>query len=121
MDTPLEESTPRKKGILDTAKGYLVNVLGATRSKVEDFSAEVEYRTFRMLWLVVWALVGITSVWFAVLFGMLTVIFGFHLPPRYAFGIPSLVFLLVGLIAAGMFWKTKRSHRKPERPRPDRT
>ena len=115
MDTPPDEGTPRPPGILEAAKGYVVNVLGATRAKVEDFSAEVEYRTFRMLWLVVWALVGITSVWLAVMFAMLTVIFGFHLPPRYAFGIPCLTFLLVGLIAVFMFLKTKRSHRKHER------
>jgi hypothetical protein len=119
MDTPVDEGTPRRRGILDTAKGYLVNVLGATRAKVEDFSAEVEYRTFRMLWLIVWAVVGVTSVWLAAMFATLTVIFGFHLPPKYAFGIPSLSFLLVGLIAAIMFQKTKRSHRKQERKQPD--
>lgn len=121
MDTPLEENAPRRRGILDAAKGFVVNVLGATRSKVEDISAEVEYRTFRILWLTVWALVGVTSVWLAVMFAMLTVIFGFHLPPKYAFGIPSLVFLLVGLIAAGMFLKTKHSHRKHAPERPDRS
>lgn len=64
------------------AKGFVVNVLGATRAKVEDISAEVEYRAFRILWLVVWSLVAITSVWLAVVFGMLTVILGFHLPPN---------------------------------------
>jgi len=47
-------------------------------------------------------------------FGMLTVIFGFHLPPIYAFGIPCLVFLVVGLVSAAMFLKTKRSRRKHE-------
>jgi hypothetical protein len=86
MEPPIEEGAPRRKGILETAKGFVTNVPGATRSKVEDFSAEVEYRTFRVLWLVVWTLVGITSLWLAVMFAMLTVIFGFHLPPKYAFG-----------------------------------
>src|SRR5262245_16379551 len=114
MDTPLDECVPRQRGILETAKGYVATVLGATRAKVDDFSAEVEYRTFRMLWLVVWALVGITSIWLAVIFATLTVIFGFHLPPKYVFGIPSLVFLVVGLVAAGMFQKTKRSRRENE-------
>lgn len=114
MDTPLEEDVPRRRGILDMAKGFVVNVLGATRAKVEDISAEVEYRAFRILWLVVWSLVAITSVWLAVVFGMLTVIFGFHLPPIYAFGIPCLVFLVVGLVSAAMFLKTKRSRRKHE-------
>jgi hypothetical protein len=112
MDPTPAEETSRRPGILEKAKGYIVNVLGATRSKVDDFSAEVEFRTFRILWLTVWALVGITSLWFAVLFAVLTVIFGFHLPPKYAFGIPSLSFLLLGLVAVVMFMKTKHSHRK---------
>jgi hypothetical protein len=113
MDATPHEEAPRRPGIIEKAKGYIVSVLGATRSKVDDFSAEVEYRTFRILWLTVWALVGITSLWFAVMFAMLTVIFGFHLPPKYAFGIPSLTFLLLGLVAVVMFLKTKHSHRKP--------
>jgi hypothetical protein len=45
----------------------------------------------------------------------LTVIFGFHLPPKYAFGVPALSFLLLSLISLGMFQKTKRSRRKRER------
>jgi uncharacterized membrane protein YuzA (DUF378 family) len=115
MDTPLEGEAPRRKSILDTAKSYVVTVLGATRSKVDDFSAEVEYRTFRIIWMAVWGLIGITSFWIAILLGALTVIFGFHLPPKYAFGIPSLFFLIVGLGALAMFQKTKRSRRKRER------
>lgn len=115
MDTPLEGEAPRRRGILETAKGYVTNVLGATRAKVDDFSAEVEYRAFRMLWLTVWAIVGITSLWFALLLGVLTIIFGFHLPPKYAFGIPSLTFFIVSLVALLMFQKTKRSKRKQAR------
>lgn len=115
MDTPIQEGTPRRKGMLETAKGYVANMLGATRAKVDDFSAEVEFRTFRMLWLTVWAIVGITSLWFGLLLGVLTIIFGFHLPPKYAFGIPSLTFFVVSLVALFMFQKTKRSQRKHAR------
>lgn len=118
MDTPLDEGTPRRKGILETAKSYVTTVLGATRARVDDFSAEVEYRAFRMLWLAVWGLIGITSLWFALLMGVLTIIFGFHLPPKYAFGIPSLTFFVVSLVALVMFQKTKRSRRKHERTDP---
>jgi len=115
MDTPIQEGMPRRKGVLETAKGYVANMLGATRAKVDDISAEVEFRTFRILWLTVWAIVGITSLWFGLLLGVLTIIFGFHLPPKYAFGIPSLTFFLVSLVAIIMFQKTKRSKRKPVR------
>lgn len=120
MDNESADEIPRRKSIGEAAKGWIANVLGATRSRVEDFSAEVEYRTFRIVWLIVWALVGITSLWLAVTFAMLTVIFGFHLPPRYAFGIPSLTFLLLGLVAVVMFLKTKHSRRKhpPANSRP---
>ncbi len=120
METPIEEGAPRRKGVLETAKGYVANVLGATRAKVDDFSAEVEYRTFRILWLTVWAIVGITSLWLAVLMAVLTVIFGFHLPPKYAFGIPSLIFFAVSLVALIMFQKTKRSRRRREPADPAR-
>jgi uncharacterized membrane protein YqjE len=115
MDTPLEGEPPRRKGIVDTIKGYATTMLGATRSKVDDISAEVEYRTLRLVWMLVWGLVGITSLWFALMLGVLTVIFGFHLPPKYAFGMPALAFLLLSLISLAMFQKTKRSQRKRER------
>jgi len=115
MDTPLEGETPRRKGILDTVKTYAATIMGATRSKVDDISAEVEYRTFRILWMAVWGLAAITSLWFALLMGVLTIIFGFHLPPKYAFGFPALSFFLLSLVSFGMFQKTKRSRRKRER------
>jgi uncharacterized membrane protein YuzA (DUF378 family) len=115
MDTTPADETPRRRGVLDAAKGWIATALGATRSKVDDISAEVEYRTFRIIWMAVWGLVGITSLWLAVMLSVLTVIFGFHIPPKYAFGIPALFFLLVGLVAVALFQKTKRSRRKPER------
>lgn len=111
MNTPADE-TPRRKGIVESVKGYAANALGATRSKVDDFSAEVEYRTFRILWMAVWALAGFVSLSLAISFAMLTVIFGFGLPPKYAFGIPAVVFFVVGLIAVLMFLKTRHSRRR---------
>lgn len=119
MDTPLEGEAPRRRGILDSIKGLAANVLGATRSRVEEISAEVEYRTFRILWLAVWAVVGITSLWLGLLMAVLTIIFGFHLPPKYAFGIPCLAFFAMSLVAFLMFQKTKRSRRKREDGEPD--
>jgi hypothetical protein len=112
MDNPSAQEAPRRKSVIESVKGYIVSALGATRSKVDDFSAEVEYRTFRILWLAIWALVGFVSLSLAVSFAMLTVIFGFGLPPKYAFGIPAGVFFLVGAVAVVMFQKTKHSRRK---------
>jgi hypothetical protein len=40
---------------------------------------------------------------------MLTIIFGFDLPPRYAFGIPALVLLAVGAFGVIMFRFKKAS------------
>lgn len=112
VNTPPEENT-RRKGLIESAKGYAASALGATRARVDDFSAEVEYRTFRILWMTVWAVAGFVSLSLAVSFAMLTVIFGFGLPPRYAFGIPAVVFLVVGMIASLMFLKAKHSRRRP--------
>lgn len=120
MEPTSPQEPPRRKGVIEAIKGYVVNALGATRSRVDDFSAEVEYRAFRILWLIVWALVGITSASIAVTFAMLTVIFGLHLPAKYTFGIPALLFTVVSLVALVMFQKTKRSRRKPEPANPRR-
>ncbi|HET6348613.1 MAG TPA: phage holin family protein [Candidatus Krumholzibacteria bacterium] len=111
MNTPPDE-TPRKKGILDSAKNYAANALGATRAKVDDFGAEVEYRSLRILWMVVWSIVGVVSACLGITFAMLTVIFGFHLPPKYAFGIPAVVFLLVGMASLLMFLRAKHTRRR---------
>jgi len=110
-DAPQLE-TPRLKGLVETIKAYAAGALGATRSRVDDFSAEVEFRTFRILWLIVWTLVAISSLSLAVALGVLTIIFGFHLPPKYMFGIPSLVFLVIAVVAMVMFQRTKHSRRK---------
>jgi len=108
-----EEEAPRRKGLIESIKSYAANVLGATRSRVDDFSAEVEYRSLRLLWMVVWSLVGLTSLCLAAGFAVLTVIFGFHLPPKYAFGIPALIFFVLALISLVMFQKTRLTKRRP--------
>ena len=100
---------PPRRGILGTVKDYVVNVMGATRSRVEDFSAEVEHRVFRLVWMLIWTAAATVCLSFALMFGMLTVIFGLHLPPLYAFGIPMLVFLVVGLVSVLMLQRTRHS------------
>jgi uncharacterized membrane protein YqjE len=112
MDQPAANEMPRRRGILETIKRFVTGVVGATAEKVEEVSAEVQHRTLRIMWMIVWTLVAATSIWLAVCFAMLTVIFGFGLPPRYAFGIPALVFLAVGAVAVLMFQKAKGSRRR---------
>jgi uncharacterized membrane protein YqjE len=109
METNTSEA-PRR-GVLGNLKDYVINVLGATRTRVEIFSAEVEHRVFRLLWMLIWIAAATMSLTFALIFGMLTVMFGLHLPPLYAFGIPMAVFLLVGLVSVVMFQKAKHSKR----------
>jgi uncharacterized membrane protein YqjE len=111
MDQPTRDDAPRRKGVIETIKGFIADVVGATRTRVDDFSAEVQHRAVRLLWMLIWTLVAATSLWLAVCFAMLTVIFGFGLPPKYAFGIPALVFLVVGLTAVWMFRRAKFSKR----------
>jgi len=112
MDHTDAEDVPRRRGILDTIKGLAANMLGATRDRVEDLSAEVQHRALKILWLVIWSLAGAVSLWLAVCFAMLTVIFGFDLPPKYAFGIPTLVFFAVALVSFVMFKRAKASKRE---------
>ena len=112
MDHTTADETPRRHGIVEKVKGLLAGMLGATRDKVEEVSAEVQHRAFRLLWMIVWSLVGAVSLWLALCFAMLTVIFGFGLPPKYMFGIPALVFVLVGGVSVLMFQRAKSSKRK---------
>ena len=112
MDHTNAEEAPRRRGVLETVKGFVANLLGATRERVEDLSAEVQHRALKILWLIIWSLVGVVSLWFAVCFAMLTVIFGFDLPPKYAFGIPALVFLALALVSFVMFKRAKGSKRE---------
>lgn len=112
MDHTEAEGAPRRRGMLYTIKGFVANMLGATRERVEDLSAEVQHRALKVLWLTIWSVVGAVSLWLALCFAMLTVIFGFDLPPKYAFGIPALVFLAVSLVAFVMFKRAKQSRRE---------
>jgi hypothetical protein len=114
MNESFADASPQRRGVIGQIKDYLVNVLGATRDRMETFTAEVEHRVFRLIWMIVWALAGVVCLGLALVFAMLTVIFGLDLPPLYAFGIPMLVFLLVGAVALVMFKKTKSSKRAPE-------
>lgn len=112
MNHTTADETPRRRGILETLKGLVGTMLGATRTRVEDISAEVQHRALKILSLAIWTVVGATSLWLALCFAMLTVIFGFHLPPKYAFGIPAAVFLAVGLLSVVMFKRAKQSRRE---------
>jgi hypothetical protein len=103
---------PGRRGVLGAVKGFVINALGATRERVEDFSAEVQHRSLKILWLIIWSVVGAVSMWLALCLAVLTIIFGFDLDPRYAFGIPTLIFLVVGLLSFVMFKRTKQSHRE---------
>lgn len=112
--TNTDEEAPRRRGILETAKGFVAGVLGATQEKVEQVSAEVQHRTIKILFMIIWMVVAAMSLWLGVCFAMLTVIFGFGFSPKYAFGIPAVTFLLVGGVAALMFLKSKNSKRKKD-------
>ena len=107
-----EEMPRRRGGIFENIKGFVINALGATRDRVEDISAEVQHRTLKILFLVIWAVVGAVSLWLALCFAVLTIIFGFGFSPKLAFGIPTLVFVAVGLISFVMFKRAKGSKRE---------
>ncbi len=102
----------KRPGFFDTIKSYFAGVIGTTRARVDDFSAEVEHRIFRIVAMVLWSLVAFASLSLGLGFAVLTVIFGFDLPPRYAFGIPAGIFLLMGLVAVVML-RRARSAKRP--------
>ncbi len=64
---------------------------------------------FRLLGMLIWGAIAFTCLSLGLVFAVLTIIFGFHLPPKYAFGIPALVFLGVGVVGAIMFRVKKAS------------
>ncbi|HEX6792165.1 MAG TPA: phage holin family protein [Candidatus Krumholzibacteria bacterium] len=107
-----EEMPRRRGGIIENIKGFVANALGATRDRVEDISAEVQHRTLKILFLVIWSVAGAVSLWLALCFGVLTIIFGFGLPPKWAFGIPALVFAAAALLSFVMFKRAKSSKRE---------
>ena len=108
MNTAPGDPAPRRPGIIDAIKNAIASALGSTRTRIDTFSAEVEHRVFRLVSMIIWTLVALVCLSLGLLFAMLTVIFGFDLPPRYALGIPALVFLMVGLVAVVMVRHAKR-------------
>jgi len=104
-------------GILGSIKTRVADAIGATRSRVDLFQADVEHRLFRLLGMLIWGAIAIVSLSFGVVLAVLTMIFGFHLSPKYAFGIPAILFLVVGAVAAIMFRIRKASRYRPEKHR----
>ncbi|HXV12969.1 MAG TPA: phage holin family protein [Candidatus Krumholzibacteria bacterium] len=113
----IREEEPRSRGermtaglgIIASIKEKLADALGATRSRVDVFQADVEHRLFRLLAMLIWGVVAFVSLSLGLLLAMLTVLFGFDLPPKYAFGIPALVFLAIGAVAVIMLRVKKAS------------
>ena len=98
METEPNASGARP-GIFERLKSQAASVIGTSRARIDNFSSEIEQRIFHFLAMLLLRLVMFVCLSLGLLFAMLTVIFGFNLPPRYAFGIPAAVFLLVGLVA----------------------
>ena len=78
-------------------------------SRVDLFQADVEHRLFRLLAMLIWGAIAFTCLSLGLVFAVLTIIFGFDFSPKYAFGIPALLFLGVGLVGAIMFRVKKAS------------
>jgi uncharacterized membrane protein YqjE len=110
-----ESSDQSRGGILASLKNSLAEALGATRTRVDHFQADVEHRLFRMLAMLLWPLVAFVCLSLGLTFAVLTIIFGFGLPPKYAFGIPALLLLAIGAFAVVMFRLKKRSKPKQKR------
>jgi Putative Actinobacterial Holin-X, holin superfamily III len=111
-----QESSDRERGgILGSIKNSLAEAIGATRTRVDHFQADVEHRLFRTLALLLWSVVAFVCLSLGVTFAVLTIIFGFGLPPKYAFGIPALLLLAVGAFAVVMLRLKKRSKPKHKR------
>jgi len=108
MDTETNQPGARP-GLLDRLKAQAANVIGTSRTRIDNFSSEIENRIFHFLAMLLLRLVLFVCLSLGLLFAMLMVIFGFHLSPRYAFGIPAAVFLLVGLVAFVMLKVKKHS------------
>ena len=115
MTTHKEHPEEERVGLLGSIKARVAEAIGATRSRVDLFQADVEHRLFRILAMLIWGAIAIVSLSFGVVLAVLTMIFGFHLSPKYAFGVPALLFLAVGAIAAIMFRVKKASKFHPEK------
>jgi uncharacterized membrane protein YqjE len=114
-----EPKSPGRAGIIATIKNYFADTLGATRTRVDHFTADVEHRVFRMLAMLMWSAIAFVCLSLGLTLAMLTVVFGFDLPPKYAFGIPALIFLAAGAFAVIMFHFKKASKSKPAKTHHD--
>lgn len=112
---PIDATGSPRSGIFSSLKTKLAGAIGASRARVDLFQADVEHRMMRLLAMLIWGAVGFVCLSLGLTFAMLTVIFGFDLPPKYALGIPALVFLGVGVVGAIMFRVKKASKFDPTR------
>ena len=92
---------------MDSVKSWAANLVGTTRSRLDSFTSDVEERVFRIIARLMWSLVAFVSLTLGLVLAMLTIVFGFGLPPKYAFGIPALIFLAIGSVAVIMIQKKK--------------
>lgn len=106
-------------GFVATIKDYVADAIGATRTRVDHFTADVEHRMFRLLGMLMWSAIAFVCLSLGLFLAMLTIVFGFDLPPKYALGIPALVFLGVGVVAVFMFRFKKASKPKSATKRRD--
>ena len=106
--------SPPGGGIVDRIKGYVAKAIGTTRTRVDAFSADVEHRVLRLVGMIIWTLVAFICLSLGLLFAVLTIMFGFDLPPKYVFGIPAIIFFATGLLGLVMF-KRKKGSKPPSR------
>jgi uncharacterized membrane protein YqjE len=114
-----EERSTRVGGIFAAIKNTVADAIGSTRTRVDHFTADVEHRLFRLIAMLMWSAIAFVCLSLGLGLAVLTIIFGFNLPPKYAFGIPALVFLGVGTLAIFMFRCRKASKPKPASKRHD--
>ncbi len=113
----IEHEGSRVAGFFASIKNYVANTLGTTRARVDLFQADVEYRLLRLIAMIIWSLVAFVCLSLGLFFAVLTIILGFDLPPKYAFGIPALLFLVVGLVGVVMFRVKRASKFDPTKQR----
>ena len=94
---------------MESVKTWAANLVGTTRTRLDSFTNDVEDRVFRIVKRLLWTLVAFVCLSLGILLAMLAIIFGFGLPPKYAFGIPALVFLAIGAVAVVMAQRKKSS------------
>ena len=108
MTTHRDDATSRL-GLVAQLKAKLADAIGTTRSRVDLFQADVEHRLFRMVAIIIWTVIAFFCLTTGFILAMAAIIFGFDLPPKYAFGIPALVLLIMGLFALVMLRVKKGS------------